>query len=211
LPVLCRVLQRILAVKYSIPPQLRISAECQDLLARIFVAAPAQRITLPEIKRHPWFLKNLPVELAVSCWAWRSFRQDLQDGLRFTCAMCFCSDYLKRPHASQSCKPLHSAHLTCHMEGFPAVMLTTAHVWPPLCVLQNPAMQPPMPGPQQSVEDIQRLTQLARTVGPMDTPAAGKGLDADGAIDEAMAEILDEEFEDEGFGASAGGAGGFVV
>jgi serine/threonine-protein kinase SRK2 len=60
------VLQRILAVKYSIPPQLRISVKCQDLLARIFVAAPAQRITLPEIKRHPWFLKNLPVELAVS-------------------------------------------------------------------------------------------------------------------------------------------------
>jgi serine/threonine-protein kinase SRK2 len=63
---LYHVLQRILAVKYSIPPQLRISTECQDLLARIFVAAPAQRITLPEIKRHPWFLKNLPVELAVS-------------------------------------------------------------------------------------------------------------------------------------------------
>jgi hypothetical protein len=80
-----------------------------------------------------------------------------------------------------------------------------------LVLLQNPAMQPPMPGPQQSVEDIQRLTALARTVGPMDAPAAGKGLDADGAIDEAMAEILDEEFEDEGFGASGGGAGGFVV
>ncbi|WIA17833.1 hypothetical protein OEZ85_009339 [Tetradesmus obliquus] len=134
-----KTIKRILAVKYSIPPQLRISAECQDLLARIFVAAPAQRITLPEIKRHPWFLKNLPVELA------------------------------------------------------------------------NPAMQPPMPGPQQSVEDIQRLVQLARTVGPMDGPPPVKGMDADGAIDEAMAEILDEEFEDEGFGASGGGAGGFVV
>lgn len=77
--------------------------------------------------------------------------------------------------------------------------------------LQNPAMQPPMPGPQQSVEDIQRLVQLARTVGPMDGPPPVKGMDADGAIDEAMAEILDEEFEDEGFGASGGGAGGFVV
>lgn len=59
-------LQRILAVKYAIPPQLRISVECQDLLARIFVAQPAQRITLSDIKRHPWFLRNLPVELAVS-------------------------------------------------------------------------------------------------------------------------------------------------
>jgi len=55
-----------MAVKYSIPPQLRISVECQDLLARIFVANPAQRITLPEVKQHPWFLRNLPAELAVS-------------------------------------------------------------------------------------------------------------------------------------------------
>lgn len=59
-------LQRILAVKYSIPPALKISPECQDLLSRIFVANPAERITLTQIKQHPWFLKNLPIELAVS-------------------------------------------------------------------------------------------------------------------------------------------------
>ena len=28
-----------------------------------FVLVPLQRITIPEIKNHPWFLKNLPVEL----------------------------------------------------------------------------------------------------------------------------------------------------
>jgi serine/threonine-protein kinase SRK2 len=39
--------------------------ECQDLLARIFVANPAERISLADVKRHPWFLHNLPVELAV--------------------------------------------------------------------------------------------------------------------------------------------------
>jgi serine/threonine-protein kinase SRK2 len=38
----------------------------QDLLSRIFVANPAERITLAQIKQHPWFLKNLPIELAVS-------------------------------------------------------------------------------------------------------------------------------------------------
>jgi serine/threonine-protein kinase SRK2 len=27
------------------------------------VLVPLQRITIPEIKNHPWFLKNLPVEL----------------------------------------------------------------------------------------------------------------------------------------------------
>lgn len=75
--------------------------------------------------------------------------------------------------------------------------------------LQNPAMQQPPTQPTQSVEEIQRLVQMARTVGPVDT----RPLDPDGAIDEAMAEVLDEEFAegmaDEGYGASAGG--GFVV
>lgn len=138
----CSGVQRILAVKYAIPPALKISPECQvgrdeacwaedlelglvgqgcawyrshmwveqvarqgatctpikqdwpgcrvdrrtlllshvqDLLSRIFVANPAERITLAQIKQHPWFLKNLPIELAVSasrdaaevncCWA----------------------------------------------------------------------------------------------------------------------------------------------
>eukprot|EP00878_Enallax_costatus_P037341 GHUV01042166.1.p2 GENE.GHUV01042166.1~~GHUV01042166.1.p2 ORF type:complete len:151 (+),score=51.13 GHUV01042166.1:321-773(+) len=132
-----KTIKRILAVKYAVPPQLRISAECQDLLARIFVANPQQRITLTDIKRHPWFLKNLPVELA------------------------------------------------------------------------NPSMQQPPKQPTQSVEEIQRLVQMARTVGPVET----QRLDPDGAIDEAMAEVLDEEFaegmQDEGYGAAAGG--GFVV
>lgn len=75
-----------------------------------------------------------------------------------------------------------------------------------ICCLQNPQLQQPATAPSQSVEEIQRLVQLARTVGPVST---GKPQDADGAIDEAMAEVLDEEFEDEGFGASGGG--GFVV
>lgn len=46
----------------------------QDLLSRIFVANPAERITLAQIKQHPWFLKNLPIELAVSTiqWTWRA-------------------------------------------------------------------------------------------------------------------------------------------
>lgn len=70
-------------------------------------------------------------------------------------------------------------------------------------------MQQPPKQPTQSVEDIQRLVHMARIVGPVET----QHLDPDGAIDEAMAEVLDEEFaegmQDEGYGASAGG--GFVV
>ncbi|GAY38730.1 hypothetical protein CUMW_038900 [Citrus unshiu] len=40
----------------------RVSLECRHLLSRIFVADPEKRITIPEIQKHPWFLKNLPIE-----------------------------------------------------------------------------------------------------------------------------------------------------
>ncbi|XP_050899388.1 serine/threonine-protein kinase SAPK2 isoform X2 [Lathyrus oleraceus] len=57
-----KTLQRILSVHYSIPNYVRINQECRHLLSRIFVANPEKRITIPEIKMHPWFLKNLPLE-----------------------------------------------------------------------------------------------------------------------------------------------------
>jgi hypothetical protein len=57
-----------MGVKFGFPQGLAISPECQDLIARIFVASPQQRITIAHIRRHPWFLRNLPAELAVS---WR--------------------------------------------------------------------------------------------------------------------------------------------
>ncbi|KAL2499729.1 Serine/threonine-protein kinase SRK2I [Abeliophyllum distichum] len=58
-----KTIQRILNVQYSIPEHVRISEECQQLISRIFVADPAQRITIPEIRDHVWFLKNLPADL----------------------------------------------------------------------------------------------------------------------------------------------------
>ncbi|KAM0976122.1 hypothetical protein FF1_019121 [Malus domestica] len=57
-----KTLQRILSVHYSIPGYVRVSMECRHLLSRIFTANPEKRITIPEIKQHPWFLKNIPVE-----------------------------------------------------------------------------------------------------------------------------------------------------
>ncbi|KAL4645259.1 hypothetical protein ACB092_02G223200 [Castanea dentata] len=57
-----KTLPRILSVHYSIPDYVRISLECRHLLSRIFVANPEKRITIPEIKKHPWLLKNMPVE-----------------------------------------------------------------------------------------------------------------------------------------------------
>ncbi|CAM0873485.1 unnamed protein product [Alopecurus aequalis] len=58
-----KMITRILSVQYSIPDYVRVSVDCAHLLSRIFVGNPEQRITIPEIKSHPWFLKNLPVEM----------------------------------------------------------------------------------------------------------------------------------------------------
>ncbi|OIT07382.1 PREDICTED: serine/threonine-protein kinase SAPK1-like isoform X1 [Nicotiana attenuata] len=57
-----KTISRIFSVQYSIPKHVQISMECEHLLSRIFVTDPEKRITIPEIKKHPWFLKNLPVE-----------------------------------------------------------------------------------------------------------------------------------------------------
>ena len=56
-------LQRIMGVKYSFPSSLHLSRECVDLITKIFVANPANRISIAGIRAHPWFLKNLPEEL----------------------------------------------------------------------------------------------------------------------------------------------------
>lgn len=58
-----KTIQRIMSVKYSFPSNLHLSRECLDLISRIFVANPHQRISIGQIQQHPWFLKNLPEEL----------------------------------------------------------------------------------------------------------------------------------------------------
>ncbi|KAM5575607.1 serine/threonine-protein kinase SAPK2-like [Rosa sericea] len=58
-----KTILRTLTVCYSIPDNVRVSVECRDLLAKIFVANPEKRITISEIKNHCWFLKNLPMEM----------------------------------------------------------------------------------------------------------------------------------------------------
>ncbi len=60
--------QRICCAQYDIPPALRLSAECVDLLSRILVVAPAQRIGVAGICAHPWFLRNLPGDLQVNAF-----------------------------------------------------------------------------------------------------------------------------------------------
>ncbi|CAI0375315.1 unnamed protein product [Linum tenue] len=58
-----KTINRIMAVQYKIPDYVHISQDCRHLISRIFVANPLKRVTIKEIKSHPWFLKNLPREL----------------------------------------------------------------------------------------------------------------------------------------------------
>ena len=66
----CAWLQRIMGVKYSFPTNLHISRECLDMMSKIFVGNPANRISIAGIKSHPWFTKNLPDELKVDTLLW---------------------------------------------------------------------------------------------------------------------------------------------
>ena len=58
-----KTIQRLMGVQYSFPANLPLSRECHDLMSKIFVANPSKRISLAMIKKHPWFMKNLPPEL----------------------------------------------------------------------------------------------------------------------------------------------------
>ncbi|KAH1080460.1 hypothetical protein J1N35_020221 [Gossypium stocksii] len=49
---------------YTIPSHL--SSGARDLIARILVVDPTKRVTIPEIRQHPWFQPYLPRYLAVS-------------------------------------------------------------------------------------------------------------------------------------------------
>ena len=69
------MLQRIMGVKYSFPSNLQLSKDCVDLISKVFVGNPANRINITGIRAHPWFLKNLPEELRARplslCWTAR--------------------------------------------------------------------------------------------------------------------------------------------
>jgi hypothetical protein len=64
---MCLHLQRIMAADYSIPDEVHLSGSCRNLLARIFVTNPRLRITILQIKAHPWFRVNLLPEAEVRC------------------------------------------------------------------------------------------------------------------------------------------------
>ena len=42
---------------------MQLSSECRDLLDRIFVIEEKKRISIQEMKKHPWYNKPLPARL----------------------------------------------------------------------------------------------------------------------------------------------------
>jgi serine/threonine protein kinase len=55
--------------RYAFPSGLQISDDCKELIRLMFVRNPAKRITIPEIKEHRWYRKNLSREMAVCPWS----------------------------------------------------------------------------------------------------------------------------------------------
>ncbi|CAL5016963.1 unnamed protein product [Urochloa decumbens] len=105
-----KTIGRIMSTQYKIPEYVHVSQDCKELLSRIFVANSAKRITIREIRNHPWFLKNLPRELTEAAQAM----------------------YYKKDNSA----PTYSV---------------------------------------QSVEDIMKIVEKARTPPPSSTPVAGFG------------------------------------
>ena len=52
--------RKIVNADYEVPGDVPVNPECVDLLLRILVADPAERLSIEDIKMHPWFLRDLP-------------------------------------------------------------------------------------------------------------------------------------------------------
>eukprot|EP01024_Parvocaulis_polyphysoides_P027562 TRINITY_DN24967_c0_g1_i2.p2 TRINITY_DN24967_c0_g1~~TRINITY_DN24967_c0_g1_i2.p2 ORF type:complete len:218 (+),score=27.84 TRINITY_DN24967_c0_g1_i2:577-1230(+) len=55
-----KMIKRILKADYFIPSYVKCSLEVKDLLKHLLVVDRSKRYTIQEVKRHPWFLTNLP-------------------------------------------------------------------------------------------------------------------------------------------------------
>ena len=53
-------------MRYLLPEGVEISPDGCDLLQRMLLPDPAQRIQLEQIMVHPWFTTNLPPEVRVA-------------------------------------------------------------------------------------------------------------------------------------------------
>ena len=54
------MMMRILGNKWSVPEGVPVSPECRDMLSQLLVADPGKRLTMAQIRTHPFFTTNLP-------------------------------------------------------------------------------------------------------------------------------------------------------
>lgn len=54
------MIQRILRLQYKIPENGEVSDQLRDLLSKILVDNPQERLSMKEIQQHPWYLQDLP-------------------------------------------------------------------------------------------------------------------------------------------------------
>jgi serine/threonine protein kinase len=59
-----KIVSRILRLDYKVPEKLHLTDDVKELLSQIFVKDAAKRITISQIKQHPWYLHRLPWELS---------------------------------------------------------------------------------------------------------------------------------------------------
>lgn len=59
-----KMMQKIVNVEYTYPPNITVSAEVKDLLSKIFVKDPITRAKVSQMLQHPWYTfadpHNLP-------------------------------------------------------------------------------------------------------------------------------------------------------
>ena len=104
-------------MKYSFPSNLQLATSCVDMISKIFVGNPANRINITGIRAHPWFLKNLPEELRVRLFTLFVVDVGLIEGLRSVGSSCRAQVALKLAAGTakgrQSCRAEHEL-TSCH-------------------------------------------------------------------------------------------------
>lgn len=187
-----------MSVKYSFPATLHLSRECLDLISRIFVANPAQRISIAQIKQHPWFLRNLPDELKVGlvlvcvlggarCLSPALLAVPIQKGGRLggcsgagggslakakacMCPRCGCHARDEQEQRRGAAPP---APLVAALPLLPRLLPTP----PPPCYFTQDggiAMKEACPTPSQTVDSIRRIVGEARTKAQAPPVRAGQ-------------------------------------
>ena len=82
--------RRIKKADYEIPPH--VPAGCADLIQKMLRVDPIKRITLAEVRQHPWFQQDLPGYLKLSSAVYRRRRQIVhRPSLEAVCDMFHCS------------------------------------------------------------------------------------------------------------------------